>query len=401
MTGMGVRLGRILGVEIVADGSLLLIFALVVVQLSVVVFPSWHPEWGPWLAFWTAIVAALAFFTSVLLHELAHAWMARRQGVVVSRITLFLFGGIAQMEDEPSRPKAEFLIAVVGPLCSLVLGAVSLLIGGALLHEHWSGYGQSSLSLSRLLSSMGPLATLLLWLGQVNVLLGVFNLVPGFPLDGGRLLRAVLWSVTNDLARATRWATNAGRGFAWGLMALGTISLLQGGVGQGLWLLLIGWFLNHAAVSSYEMIVARQQLLGVSIDQVMTPPGRRLSPSLMLAEIVRDVIMTSDQRAFAIVDECQLLGLLCLEDVRAVPRTDWYSTTVAEAMTPRRKLITVGPEEPAEHAFRLLGQNGYGQLPVVKDGVLLGFVQRAGLLRWLALQAPPGGSTSIVASQST
>lgn len=401
MTGMGVRLGRMMGVEIVADGSLLLIFALVVVQLGIVVFPSWHPEWGAWLAFGVAIVAALAFFTSVLLHELAHAWMARRQGIVVSRITLFLFGGLAQMEEEPSRPKAEFLIAVVGPLCSLLLGAVSLLIGGALLQKSWSLYGPPLLNLPRLLSSMGPLATLLLWLGQVNVLLGLFNLVPGFPLDGGRLLRAVLWSVTNDLTRATRWATNAGRGFAWALMGLGTVNLLQGALGQGLWLVFIGWFLNHAAVSSYEMLVARQQLAGVSIDQVMTPPGRRIPPSLLLADLVRDVIMTSDQRAFPIVEDGQLLGLLCLEDVRAVPRSGWSSTSAAEAMTPRRKLITVAPEEPAEHAFRLLGQNGYGQLPVVSDGQLLGFVQRAGLLRWLALQSPSGAVSSPAASPAT
>ncbi|MFZ9887861.1 MAG: site-2 protease family protein [Myxococcota bacterium] len=391
MTGMGVRLGRLLGVEIVADGSLLLIFGLVVVQLSFIVFPAWHPEWGPWLAFGTAVVAALAFFTSILLHELAHAWMARRQGVTVSRITLFLFGGVAQMEEEPSQPRAEFLIAVVGPLCSLILGVASLLLGAVLLQERWSAYGPPSLDLRRLLHDMGPLTTILVWLGQVNVLLGLFNLTPGFPLDGGRLLRAVLWSVTNDLARATRWATNAGRGFAWGLMGLGTISLFQGGIGQGLWLLLIGWFLNHAAVSSYEMIMARQQLAGVRIEQVMTPPGRRIPPSMMLTELVQEVIMTSDQRAFAIVENNQLLGLICLEDVRAVPRPAWATTTAAEAMTPRRRLISVGPSEPAEHAFRLLGQNGYGQLPVVHDGALLGFVQRAGLLRWLALQSPSPG----------
>lgn len=393
MSGMGFRLGRAFGVELTVDWSLLIIFTLVFLNLAIGVFPAWHPEWSAPLSFFVALCAAVLFFGSVLVHELAHALMAARHDVPVKRITLFLFGGVAEMDEEPRRPSAELLIAIVGPLTSIVIGAGAIALGGALANRALSDAEVASGSdVLGLLSRIGPVATLLLWLGQVNLLLGVFNLIPGFPLDGGRVLRALLWQATKDVRKATRWASNVGRGFAWSLMALGAVSLFQGAFGQGIWLILIGWFLNHAAAMSYQQLVARQALEGVRARDVMTRAVAAVSPGLTVDELVREHLMASEQRAFPVLEAGALRGLVCLEDVRRAPRERWSDVHVSDVMTPTERLVTIGPDEDAERALRLLGQGEFDQLPVVEDGRLLGLVQRRGLMRWLALRGEEGGA---------
>lgn len=389
----GVRLGRIAGIELAFDWSLGIIFLLITVSLAVAVFPRWHPGWGFVTSWVVAVVAAALFFVSVLLHELAHSLVARAYGVPVRRITLFIFGGMAHMSDEPPSAGAEFLIALVGPLTSILIGIVALAGGSFLLPSPAAAVAEEP---ARALQMAGPLATLLLWLGPVNLILGVFNLVPGFPLDGGRLLRAVLWSITGELLKATRWAAGVGRGFAWLLMGLGVamalglrVPVLGSGFVSGIWLVLIGWFLSNAAQMSYQQVLHRDVLRGVPVTRLMYARVDRVPPDLSVQALVEEGILHSDQRAFPVVEDERLVGLVCLDDVRRVPRDRWADRTVSEIMTPADRLATVGPQDDALHAMKVLSEREVNQVPVVvEDGRVVGVVRRQDIVKWLTLLRP-------------
>jgi Zn-dependent protease len=393
LTSGGMSIGSIAGVKIDVDWSLWIVFVLVLFNLGAGVFPSWHPNWHPAAIWGTAFTAALLFFGSVLLHELAHALVARAQGVSVRRITLFLFGGLAELSAEPARPRAEFLTAIVGPLTSIVLGVAATLLATRLAGFPAGIEAADSVSYAQareLMADAGPLATLLLWLGPINLLLGVFNLVPGFPLDGGRVLRSVLWGATGDLLKATRWATNAGRVFGWVLIAFGIMNLFSGLLAQGLWLLLIGWFLNNAAHQSYQQLWTRHALHDVPVSRVMWADPARVSPELSLDELVRDHIMTSDQIAFPVEQDGEFVGLVALDDVREIPQNLWAGTRVGDVMTPARELGVLAPEAHADRALEDLARLDVDQLPVLHGSHLEGMVRRRDLLRWIALQEQSG-----------
>jgi CBS domain-containing protein len=237
------------------------------------------------------------------------------------------------------------------------------------------------------LAGVSPLATLLLWLGPVNVVLGVFNLVPGCPLDGGRVLRSVLWGASGDLTKATRWAAGVGQLFAWALIAFGFVQLFRGGFVQGLWTILIGWFLNNAARQSVQELLVRQSLQGVPVTQVMFTALERVSPELPLESFVRDHLMRSEQLAFPVETDGRLLGLVCFADVRKVPQSRWTEMTVGEVMTPAGSLSTLPANAGAEQALEELARRDVDQLPVVDGDHVLGLVRRRDLVRWMALQA--------------
>lgn len=245
----GLPLGRVAGVRIDAHWTLVVIFALVTMQLGLGVLPAWHPSWSPALVWSLAFVASVLFFASITAHELSHALVARLHGIPVRRITLFLFGGVAHLDREPSSPRAELFTAAIGPIVSFGIGASAIVLG-------WLSAGDAMALFARdpdaAFAAMGPLPTLLLWLGPVNVGLALFNLLPGFPLDGGRALRAILWWVTGDLHRATRWAATVGVFVGLSMAALGLVMALRGDLGSGLWLGLIGWFLAGAARSARQ-----------------------------------------------------------------------------------------------------------------------------------------------------
>ncbi len=381
--GGGIRLGRVFGVDIHVDWSLLIIFALILVNLGAGVFPSWHPEWGIGLHWGVAFAAAVLFFASVLAHELSHAIVGRAQGIPVRRITLFLFGGMAHMESEPESPKAEFLMAAIGPVVSIVIGVLASVAGAALAGPPPEAFAEAP---QAALSRVGPLASLLLWLGPINIVLGLFNLVPGFPLDGGRVLRSVLWWGTGDLVKATRWAAGAGRLFAWALMAWGVVNLFGGAIMGGVWLLLIGWFLNNAASMSYEQLLVKRALENVPVSRLMFRNPRTIEPGTTLETFVRDHIMAGDQTAYPVVAHGALEGLVTMEDVRRVPQNDWPHVMVGEVMTAASDLVTVAPHTDAEEALRELGRRDFGQLPVVEGQRVLGLVRRRDLVKWVALQ---------------
>lgn len=379
----GIRLAAVLGVEIRLDWSLLLIFGLVLFNLGAGLLPRWHPDWSPTMTWTVALGAAVLFFGSILVHEFSHALVARRNGIPVSRITLFLFGGMAHMEGEPPSPKAEFLMAVVGPITSLVIGAVA--VAGSVFLAGPDFAARLEADPEAALRALGPWPSLLLWLGPINLVLGLFNLLPGFPLDGGRVFRSLLWWITGDLRKATRWASGAGRLLALGLMALGLMGFLRGALAQGMWLLLIGWFLNNAAVLSYRNLLVQEGLTDVPLSEVMRTRFSTVGPGMSLETLVREELMAGDQRAFPVLSDGALAGLVCLEDVRKVPPERWPETPVSAVMTPADRLAALPPEASAYRAFKALAKREVEQIPVLEGDRLVGLVRRQDLLKWLSL----------------
>lgn len=393
----GFKLGKILGINISLDGSVLFLLLLITWNLGAGLFPELHPNWGPVLSWGTALVAAILFAGSILAHELAHSLVAQARGIPVSSITLFIFGGVSNITREPPSPGTEFLIAIVGPLTSIVLGIIFVLLAGLGLVGPFRGLGNPT----DLMAQLNPLQTILLYLGPVNVLLGVFNLIPGFPLDGGRVLRAILWALTHNLRRATRWASWVGQGVAW-LFILGGIAMVFGadiplfGTGfiSGLWLAFIGWFLNNAAQQSYQQVVIHDLLAGVPVGTLMRSNAPTVPRTISVASLVHDHIMGTDERAFPVMDGDRMVGLVSLEDVRRVPREAWERTSVSQIMTPADQLVITNPRAEAAAALDGLAQKGVGQLPVLEGDRLVGMVRRRDIMRWLQLHADMARSPS-------
>ena len=385
----GFRVGKVLGIEIRVDWSWLLILLLVIWNLGTT-FAGIHRDWGTALTWGTAVVAALLFFGSVLAHELAHSLVARARGIPVRAITLFLFGGVSDIEREPASPGAEFLMAIVGPLTSLLLGGLLVLLAGAAVGPVRDAIADPTQAAARL----SPLLTLMVWLGSVNVTVGLFNLIPGFPLDGGRVLRSILWAATGNLRRATRWAAGAGQAIAW-LMIVGGVAMAFGariplfgtGFGAGLWLTFIGWFLNSASVRSYQQVVVADVLEGVPVSHMMRRDPPTCEPTCTIARLVHEHILGTDDQSFPVLDDDRLIGIVTLEDVRRIAREAWDTTTVRDVMTPAERLVMATPDEQASQALEELTSADVRQLPVVHDGELVGLLRRSDVIKWLQLQA--------------
>ncbi len=392
----GFRLGRLFGIDVRVDWSWVFIFVLLTWNL-VAVFSHWHPQWSPLGAFVVAASASLIFFGCVLLHELAHSTVAVNYGIRVRSITLFLFGGVSNIEQEPPSAKVEFLMAIVGPLTSIALGIAFLVLASLVTtvpimvpEDNWKAFAQ-----------LGPLTTLLVWLGPINVLIGLFNMVPGFPLDGGRVLRAILWSITGDLHKATRWASATGQGVGWFLigcgiaMTFGTrIPFFGTGLVGGIWIAFIGWFLHGAATQASTRLALDEALAGMTVEQLMHRDGPIAAPELSVALLVHEHLIPGDDRALPVVEDGRLLGLVAIEDVRGVPADQWERTPVRSIMRAVDVLSVATPEEPLAKAFERLAQRNVDQLPVVTNGRLVGMLRRRDVARWLELAWKPGARTS-------
>lgn len=385
----GFRIGKIFGINIQIDWSWLFIFFLISWNLAVV-FGQYHPNWAGGFTWGMALIAALLFFVSVLAHELAHSVMAKAQGVSVRSITLFLFGGVSNIQRHPPSPQAEFLITIVGPITSFVLGALFILLSGV------SGGAANVANPTDMIAQLNPAATIFIWLGSINILLAIFNLIPGFPLDGGRVLRSILWAITENLRRATRWASWVGQLVAW-LFIVAGISMIFGvripffGTGfiNGLWLAFIGWFLNSASVQSYQQILVQDILEDVPVKRLMRSNPPTVLANSSVGDLVHEHIMGTDERAFPVLEEGRLIGLVTLEDVRKIKPNAWDTTTVGEIMTPSDDLIIVDVEEDAAEALNKLRQRDVRQLPVMHNGQLDGLLRRRDIIRWLQLQDEP------------
>jgi Zn-dependent protease/CBS domain-containing protein len=387
----GVRAGSVAGIEVRLDWSLIVIFWLILVNLATGTFALHHPGWSPGLRWATGAVAAVLFLLSILAHELAHALVGRAQGVEIAGITLFMFGGVAQTKGEPQSARRELLMTVVGPLTSILIGVAAWLVGNHLA----SAIPDLDVTEPfRRSGALGPLGTLLLWLGPVNIVLGLFNLIPAFPLDGGRVLRAALWAATGDFRRATRWAAGLGRIFAM-LFVLAGISMVLGlhvpflgtGLVPGLWIAFIGWFLQRASAASYARVIVEDLLQRARVADLMQR-GSLLTvpPELSVDALVQVRLIVADQQAFPVTDGERFLGMVTRADVQRLPREVWKETKVGDIMTGRAALAVAAPDEEATAAFEKLAGRDIEQLPVVDGERLVGLLRRRDLARWLDLQ---------------
>jgi Zn-dependent protease/CBS domain-containing protein len=368
----GIPIGRAFGIPLKLHWSWFIIFALVVWALTVGYFPAFYPDWSVALSVAAAVVTSLLFFASILAHELMHSLFAKSTGLTVRSITLFVFGGVSQLAEEPKQAKDEFRIALAGPLTSLVLGAIFWAIW------FWSR------------GSIDFLAAIAYWLGLINVFVAGFNLIPGFPLDGGRVLRSILWGRSGNLRRATRTASNIGRGFGY-LFIFGGIALIfWGSWFNGLWLAFIGWFLQSSAVSSYRELAIQDMLKGHKVSVAMTRDCVPLDADLTVDELVHRHILTSGRRCFPVAIDNRVVGLVTVHNTKGVPRERWSTETVGQIMIPIDKVEWVRPDESLSTALQLLTEADVNQLPVIDDGAVVGMIARDNILSFIGIRAELG-----------
>jgi Zn-dependent protease/CBS domain-containing protein len=388
------RIGKLFGIDIRVDWSWLFIFVLLTWNLSSV-FSGWHPDWPSFQAAGVALIASLLFFGCILLHELAHSLVARRYGLRVRSITLFLFGGVSNIEHEPRSARAEFFTAIAGPITSVLLGFGFLFLAAAATPISLANVETAQ----RGLAQLGPVATLLAWLGPINLVIGVFNLIPAFPLDGGRVLRSILWASSGDLRLSTRRVSAVGQLFGWLFIVTG-IAMVFGahvvffgtGLVGGLWLAFIGWFLHSAAAQSYRRLAIGDALAGHTVAELMRRNGPTVAPNLAVATLVHDYLIPLDNQAFPVVRDGKLIGLVSLSDVRRVPPAQWSATPVDSVMRADESLALAKPEEPLAEAFEELARRDVGQLPVLDHGQLVGMLLRRDIARWLELAWAPSST---------
>jgi Zn-dependent protease len=393
-TRNAIRIGRLFGIELKLDPSWIFVFALVVWSLTSV-FQAWHPLWTTGTSVAVAVVAAVAFFGSIVVHELAHALVAKVYGVPVRDITLHMFGGVSNLEREPPTAGAELLIAVVGPIASVALGvamlALAALVSGAAIDP-----STSSAEATAMMGRLSPASTLLVWLGPVNLVVGLFNLIPGFPLDGGRILRALLWKSTGDLRKATRWSTSVGRavGVAFmvtgGAMAFGLrVPFFGTGFGSGLWLGLIGMFLRRAATQHQAGSDVADALEGIRVGELMRTTGTTVPANASLRELVERWFARGDEGVLPVFHLDAFAGMVAMEDVARVPRVEWEDRAAREIMIPAKEVTKVAVDDPAFDALRKMATAGVGGLPVLdEEGTLVGMLYERDVARWVSVQTP-------------
>ena len=368
MLNGNIRLGRIGGVEVRVNWSWLVIFALIVWSLEAGIFPSQNPGLSKGTYLGMAVAAAVLFFASLLLHELGHAWEARREGMEIDGITLWLFGGVAQFKTRFPSAGAEFRIAVAGPLVSLVLGVIFVLI-----------------ALAGLPSAVDGVAA---WLGYINLALLVFNLIPALPLDGGRVLRGALWQIRGDLAWATRIAADVGRGFAYLFIGLGIAMFIFEGSFSGAWLAFIGWFLLQAATAEARYIATEAALDGLRVRDLMVRNPVTVDGDLTVGRFMDEVARSRRFTTYPVVDAERPIGLLAFSSVAALPRSEWDTRRVRDAMIPLDRVPLLTEDATAVEALTALSASTSNRGLVVENGHLAGLLSITDLTRALEMRRP-------------
>ncbi len=370
MFGKRVRLFSVSNISVRLDWSWIIIAVLVTWSLAKGLFPEkirGLPEWTYW---WMGAAGAMGLFISILLHEFSHALVAKAHGMPIRSITLFVFGGVAEMEDEPRSPRTEFLMAGAGPVTSILIAGISYavyLVADKLL---WP------------LSVIG----VAWYMGMINAVLAAFNLIPGFPLDGGRLLRSILWYWKGNLRKATGIASRIGAGFGTLLIALGVVEILVGDWLGGLWSGLIGLFLRNAATASYQQLLIRQSLEGTPVSQFMNPNPVTVTPDTPIDRLVEDYIYRHHYKMFPIVDQDRLAGCITMQQVKSVPREQWSVTTVGQIARGCGEANTVRPGADALKVLGLMNRTHVSRVMVAEDGRLVGILSLRDLLRFLAIR---------------
>ncbi len=372
----GIKAGRLFGIEIAIHPSWVIVLVVFSFSLATGFFPRSYPGWDPATTWSVAVAATLLLFASVLAHEFGHSLVARSQGIPVRDITLFLLGGVAQLSREPDSPGREARMALAGPLVSV-------------------GIAAGTLGAAYLLPGPQQLVALLTYLGAANLILAAFNLLPGFPLDGGRVLRALLWRLTGDRVRATTWSARIGEVFAWGLIALGTGHFLVYGSFGGLWFVFIGAMLIQAARATARQTVVEEQLEGVSAARLMTKPKGWLSPYMTLEWAGHDRLRDWDTRCLPVAPEdpdAEYGGLMCVRDLERTAPERHDRDRVRDVMTRAEDLPTVSPETGAADILRLLRERAADRAAVVdREGRMIGFVDADAFTRFLTVRRRPDG----------
>lgn len=359
------QIGKVLGIPIRIHYTWLIVFGLITWSLSTFYFPKVAPQL-PVASYWiNGVVAAFLLFFSVAIHELAHSLVAKRYKLTIESITLFIFGGVAQMKGEPPSAKAEFRIAIAGPLTSFFLAAFFFLF-------------------SLKTTNIG-FKSLFSYVYQLNLILGFFNLIPGFPMDGGRVLRAYLWSKKKDYLYATQKASKIGQNIAIFFMIFGVFSLFMG-IPTGLWLILIGWFLYSAAYGSYQQSTLEALLQNVKVKDLMVKDLVTVSPSMSIQEVINNYFLKYGYTGFPVISEGKYLGILALRDIKSIPEEDRPLREVSEFYGRHKPQWEISPQDNALNALEKMLREDVGRLVILEDGKITGMITRNGIARYLEIK---------------
>jgi len=362
------KIGRIAGIEIGIHYTWLLAIFIFTWLLGQGYFPTSYPGWKPYFYWIAGFLATFLLFISVLIHELAHSLVAKSRGLPVSSITLFILGGVSNLTEEPEKPGLEFVMAIVGPGTSLILAGIFWGI--------WYLLGNQAIFIKAIIGYMA----------LANALLAGFNLLPGFPLDGGRVFRSILWRTTGNLIKATNIAAIVGRVFGWGFMALGVwfAFFVMGGFLNGIWFIFIGWFLNNAADNSRYEATLREHLTGVQVGQVMEKDVESVTPDTTVSDLVQTVFIQRRKRAIPVTSGDNLVGVVTISDIKGVPQERWQITPVSRVMH-RDPIHSVKSEDDLNAAMKLITQYDLNQIPILNQGKLVGILTRADIINYLQL----------------
>ena len=363
----GIPIGRAFGIDLRLHYSWFIIFILVTFALTAGYFPTTHPHWSLGTRITVGLITSILFFASVLAHELMHSIVAQRSGIPVHSITLFIFGGVSQMTREPDRPGVEFRMALAGPITSLVLGGLFWLI--------W----YYTRNVSDFITAVS------FWLFWINVSLGLFNMIPGFPLDGGRVLRSIIWWFSKNLRRSTKIASTIGRGVGYLFIFIGVYFIFTNNLFNGLWIALIGWFLENAAVGSYRQLALQEILKGHRASEIMIRDCVMVPADLTVDRLVNEYVLSSGRRCFPVREDSRIAGMVTLHNIKSVPQELRSTKTVGEIMTPLEKLKWVTPDADLSNVLQILTEGDINQVPVVEPGTsnIVGMVSRDNLLTFI------------------
>ncbi len=358
------KIGSVMGIPIRIHFSWLIVFGLITWLLSSRYFPQVTPDL-PFVSYWVSgVMAALLLFASVAFHELAHSWVAQKYKLKIESITLFIFGGVAQLKGEPPHPRAEFWIAVAGPLSSFFLSALFFFL---------------------MMNTEGGTKALFSYLTRLNLILGIFNLIPGFPMDGGRVLRSIIWGKKKDYFYATQKASTVGRGIALFMIFFGLFSIFTGS-SDGIWLIFIGWFLYSAAQASYQQATLQEILSGIKVKDIMVSEMQTLDPTMSLDEAVDHYFLKYGFGGFPVMDRGRFLGILTLKEVKNVPRQDWGRVKVSDVYVPHERRWEVSPEADVMKALELMIKEDKGRIIVVDRDQIVGLITRNGIARYVQIK---------------
>jgi Zn-dependent protease/predicted transcriptional regulator len=371
MFGKRIKLFKLLGFEVRIDWSWIIIALLITWSLSKGLFPSYYKNLSTQTYWWMGIIGAAGLFLSIIAHEFSHSLVARKYGIPMKGITLFIFGGVAEMDEEPPSPKVEFMMAIAGPLSSILIALIF--------------YGIHAVGKQGGLSE--PVNGVVGYLAMINAILAGFNLLPAFPLDGGRVLRSILWGAKNNLRWATYISSRIGSGFGILLIVLGVIQVFRGNFVGGMWWFLIGMFLQGAAKASYQQLVTRKALEGEPIRRFMKTDPVTVSPSVSLEQLVEDYVYKYHFKMFPVVEDSdRLLGCVTTKQVKEIPRQDWGRKTVGEVASQCSPENTIEPQADAMKAISIMNRTGNSRLMVVEGGHLVGIIALKDLLELLSLK---------------